>query len=64
MAGGEVDIKPCDERVNEIIATAVENKGGREREVCSRTSVKVEGQDAGGVSNDGFDLNGIDKGFG
>lgn len=43
VAGGEVDVKPCNKCVDKVIASAVENEGGGEGEICSRASVEVEG---------------------
>lgn len=43
MAGGEIDIEPCDEGVDEVVAAAVEDEGGGEGEVGGCAGVEVEG---------------------
>lgn len=43
VAGGEIDVEPCDQSVYEIIAAAVEDEGGGEGEVGGCTCVEVEG---------------------
>jgi hypothetical protein len=43
VAGGEVDVKPCDERMKEIIAFAVEGERCREGQVGGRAGIEVEG---------------------
>jgi len=64
VAGGEVDVEPCDKRVDKIISAAVEGEGGGKSQVGGRAGVEVEREDGGGVRNHGFDLDGINKGFG
>ena len=64
VAGGEVDIEPCNECVDEVITSAVKDEGRGKGKVCSRAGVEVEGQDGGRVSYNSFDFDGIDERFG
>ena len=63
VAGGEVDVKPSDECMNEIVATAVKKKGGGEGEVFGCACVEVKSEDGGRVGYDCFDFDGIDERF-
>lgn len=43
VAGGEIDVEPSDERVDEVVAAAVEREGGGEGEVSGGAGIEVEG---------------------
>lgn len=64
VAGCEVDIEPSDQCMDKIVATAVESELLGEGEVSGRAGVEVEGQDGGGVGDNGFDFDGIDERLG
>lgn len=64
VAGGEVNVEPGDKGVDEVIASGDELEVGLESQVGSGASVKVEGQDVDGVSDDGLNVNSVDKGLG
>ena len=63
MAGSEVDVKPCDQGVDEIIPAAVERKWDREGQVSSRAGVEIKSDDSSGVSHNSFDFDGVNKGL-
>lgn len=64
VAGGEVDIEPRDESVHEVVAAGVKGEGGGEGKVGNGAGVQVEGEDSGGVGDNGLDLDGVDEGLG
>ena len=64
VAGGEVDIEPGDQGVDEVVAADVEGEWGGECEVGNLAFVEVESQDCGWVGDDGLDFDGVDEGFG
>jgi hypothetical protein len=42
VAGSEVDIEPCDDRVNEIIPAGIECEGYSESQIGSCAGVEIE----------------------
>jgi len=64
MTCREVDIKPRDDRVDEITSLRMELEGGGESELFGGDVVEINGEDSAGVSDAGFHFNGVDKGFG
>lgn len=42
MAGSEIDIEPCDERMDEIISASIKHEGSRECKIGSRACVKIK----------------------
>ena len=64
MASGEVDVKPGDQSVHEIVSTAVKRKWGGEGKVGGGAGVEIEGQNGGRVGDNGLDLDSVDKGLG
>ena len=43
MACGKINVKPCNECVNEIVTSTVENEGRGEGKVRGCASVEIEG---------------------
>lgn len=64
VAGCEVDVKPGDEGVDEIVAADIEGEGECEGEIGGCAGIEVEGYDGGGVGDYGFDFDGVNEGFG
>ena len=64
MAGGEIDIEPCDESMYKVVTAARQLEGGGEGEVFSSALVEVKRQDGGRVRHGGFNFNRVDQGFG
>lgn len=64
VAGGELDIEPGDEGVDEVVAAAREGEVGGEGQVFGGDFVEVDGQDGDGVGDYGFHLYRVDEGFG
>lgn len=63
VACGEINVEPCDERVDEVIPAAVECKWCGKGQVCSRARVEIKSEDSGGISHNSFDFNSVNKGL-
>jgi hypothetical protein len=64
VAGGEINVKPGNECVDEIIAAGIKDERSSKSQVGGCAGVEVEGEDGGGVGNDGFNLDSVDEGLG
>lgn len=64
VAGGEIDVEPGDDGVDEVVAAGVEEEWGSEGQVGESALVEVEGQDGGWVGHNGLDLDGVDEWLG
>ena len=64
VAGGELDVEPRDHGVDVVGAADREGEGKLQSEVLNSAGVEVEGEDGGGVSDDGFDIDCVDEGLG
>jgi len=42
VASGEINVKPCNQGVDEIITTAIERKGGGESEIGSGAGIEIK----------------------
>ena len=63
VAAGKLDIEPGDQGVDEVVAANLDLVRKLECEICYCALVEVEGDDGGGVGDDGLDVNGVDKGL-
>lgn len=63
VAGGEVNVKPCNEGMDEVISAAVKRIRNCEGQVGSCACVEVESKHSSRVRNNSLNLNGIDKGL-
>lgn len=61
VAGGEFNVEPGDDGVDEVWAAHLELVGQAEREVGYGALVQVEGDDWGRVGNDGFEVDGVNE---
>lgn len=61
VAGGEVDVEPGNEGVDEVIALSGEGEGGVEGEVGGGAGVEVEGEHGDGIGDDRLEVDGIDQ---
>jgi hypothetical protein len=64
VAGGEVDVEPRDQGVDEVIAGNRELEGDLESQIVCGALVKIEREDGGGFGDSGLDLDGINEGLG
>lgn len=64
VAGGKVDIEPCNQSMDEVITTYVEGKLGAESKVGHGAGVEIERQDGCGISDNSLDLDGVDERLG
>jgi hypothetical protein len=64
VAGGELDVEPRDHGVDVVGAAHGEGEGELEGEVRDGAGVEVDGDDGGGVGDDGLELDGVDEGLG
>lgn len=64
VAGGEVDIEPRDQGVDEVIAGNGELEGNIESQIVRGALVKIECEDGSGFGDSGLDLDGINEGLG
>lgn len=64
VARGEFDVKPSHQRVNEVVASSSQIKRYTVGQIGNSALVQVEGEDTGGVGNDGLHLNSINEGLG
>lgn len=64
VAGGEVNVEPGDQGVDEIVAADVEGEGESKGEVGGGAGVEIEGYDCVRVCYDSLDLDGVNEGFG
>lgn len=63
MAGGEVNVEPCDEGMDVVVSPRHKVKGAAESQVGGCACVEVESQDGGWVGDDGLDLDRVDEGL-
>ena len=61
VAGGEIDIEPSDDGVDEVVTAGVEEEWGGEGKVGEGALVEVEGEDGGWVGDNGLDLDSVDE---
>jgi hypothetical protein len=64
VAGGELDVEPRDHGVDVVGAAHGKGEGELEGEVRDGAGVEVDGDDRGGVGDDGLELDGVDEGLG
>ena len=64
VAGGELDVEPGDDGVDEVAAADFHVEGAVEGEVGDGAGVEVKGDDRGGVGDDSLDVDGVDEGLG
>lgn len=64
VAGGELDVEPGNERVDEIVAAGGEIVGDAVGEIGDGAGVEVESENGGGIGDDGLHLDGVDQGLG
>lgn len=63
VAAGKLDVEPGDQGVDEVVAADLDLVRKLEGKICYCALVEVEGDDGGGVGDDGLDVNGVDKGL-
>lgn len=63
VAGGKLNVEPRHQRVNEVVAPGRQAEGYAEGQVGRGALVQVEGQDGGGVRDDGLDVDRVDQGL-
>lgn len=61
VAGGELDVEPCDHGVDVVGAAHREVEGKLEGKVGNGAGVKVDGDDGRRVGDDGLELDGVDE---
>ena len=64
VAAGKLDIEPGDQGVDEVVAANLYLVRKLECEICYCALVEVEGDDSGGVGDNGLELDGVDEGLG
>lgn len=64
VAGGEVDVEPRDQGVDEVIAGNRELEGDLESQIVCGALVKIEREDSSRFCDSGLDLDSINKGLG
>lgn len=64
VAGGELNVEPGNDGVDEVAAADFEAVRTVEGEICDGAGVEVEGDDGGGVGDDSLDVDGVDEGLG
>ena len=64
VAGGEVNVKPRDKSVNEIITLDGQLERRAEGKIGGGAGVEIEGENGGGVGNNCLELDSVDEGFG
>ena len=64
VAGGEIDVEPCDQGVDVIASLYFKGERDFEGQVVDGDGVEVEGYDADGVGDAGFHFDDVDEGFG
>lgn len=64
VAGGELDVEPCDHGVDVVGAADGEGEGQLEGQVGDSAGVEVEGEDGGRVGDDRLELDGVDQRLG
>lgn len=64
VAGGEVNVEPGHEGVDEVVALDGELEGRGKGEVGHGAGVEVKGEDGRGVGDDSLELDGVDEGLG
>lgn len=63
VAGGEVDVEPRNESVDEVVSLGGQGEACVEGEVGGGAGVEIEGQNGDGVGNDSLEIDSIDQGF-
>ena len=63
MACCEIDVKPSDKSMNEIIPPNIERKRSLERKICRSNGVEIDGLDSSGVCDHSLHLNCINEWF-
>jgi hypothetical protein len=64
VASRKLNVEPCDEGVDEVVAAHGKVERELECEIIGCASVEVECDDGGGISDNGFELDSVDKWFG
>jgi hypothetical protein len=64
VGGGELNVEPRDNGVDEVVPPGGQGEVGDEVEVRDLALVEVQGQDGGGLGDDSLDLDGVDEGLG
>lgn len=63
VAGGEVDVEPRNESVDEVVSLGSQSKACVEGEIGGGAGVEIEGQDGDRVGNDSLKIDSVDQGF-
>ena len=63
VTGRELNVKPCDESMNEIIPSASKTEWCSERELCGGDGVKVDCEDRAWICDQSFHFDGVDQGL-
>jgi hypothetical protein len=63
VTGSEVNVKPCDESMDEVISAAVKRIRNGEGQISSCACVEVESKNGSRVGNNSLHFDGIDKGL-
>ena len=63
MTSLKANIKPCNNRMNEIVTGGHEFKLCEEREIGDGAGIEIEVEDAVGVCDNGLEIDGVDEGF-
>jgi hypothetical protein len=61
VASSEVDIEPCDQRVNEVVTASMEGEWRRECEIRGRASIKIQSKDGGRIRDNSLNFDRINK---
>jgi hypothetical protein len=64
VAGGEIDVKPCDQCMDEVISSHIKSEWTGEGEVLGGTGIEVESEDRCWIGDYSFDFDCVDKWFG
>lgn len=64
VAGGEIDIKPCNYSMDKVVSLNVKEELTRVCKVFGCAGVEVEFEDFVGIGNNGFDIDDVHKRFG
>ena len=63
MAGGKIDVEPCDDSMYEIASLNIEGEWDGECEILKSDGVEVENKDAGWVCNACFEFDSVNEWF-
>ena len=63
VAGGELDVKPCNHGVDVVVTLAFDFERAIEGQVCGGDGVEIELEDGARVADDSFELDGVDERF-